>query len=54
MNTHRMSAMVLLIVTTILATLAVAQQTVAPASNVPALPADIQRQVSVTCARPRW
>ena len=41
MNTHRMSAMVLLIVTTILATLAVAQQTVAPASNVPALPADI-------------
>jgi len=41
MNTHRMSAMVLLIVTTILATLAVAQQTVAPVSNVPTLPADI-------------
>ena len=41
MNTQRISALALLIIVTTLASVAVAQETAAPASNVPALPADI-------------
>jgi len=41
MNTHRTSALALLVIVTTLAGVAVAQQQTAPASNVPALPADI-------------
>jgi imidazolonepropionase-like amidohydrolase len=41
MRTHRMSALALLIVTVTQTTLSIAQQSPAPASKVPALPADV-------------
>ncbi len=41
MKTHRSNGLALLFVSTILAIAAAAQQSAAPASNVPALPADI-------------